>query len=232
MISKFYEFQDRDGIFHIFVIFVTVVMEGNKVTVITVDPGRCNDRAAKVAADVFYDVFRITFVWSGIHIEAFFVFPVGLGFYLFKGGVDSGFHFIKQGGAEGIAEKSIVEMVDIAPEAVVAVATFGNEAMDVGIPFQIPAKGMENHNKTGSEVHGFVLLEKYARDNTVYGIEETIKQGSVFQKEMPEVFINGKNTVAVGNIDQFKGHRGGALHGIVVSVGRAETAVTAEGDKF
>lgn len=75
-------------------------------------------------------------------------------------GVDSGFHFIKQGGAEGIAEKGIVEMVDIVPEVVVAVATFGNEAMDVGIPFQIPAKGMENHNKTGSEVHGFVLLEK------------------------------------------------------------------------
>jgi len=64
-------------------------------------------------------------------------------------------------GAEGIAEKSIVEIVDIAPEAVVTVATFGNEAMDVWIPFQIPAKGMEDHDKTWSEVHGLVLFEEH-----------------------------------------------------------------------
>jgi len=75
-------------------------------------------------------------------------------------------------GAEGIAEKSIVEIVDIAPEAVVTVAAFGNEAMDVGIPFQIPAKGMENQNKTGSEVHGFVLFKKHTGDNTVYSMKE------------------------------------------------------------
>lgn len=30
---------------------LTVIMEGNKVTVIAVDPGRSNDRAAKAAAE-------------------------------------------------------------------------------------------------------------------------------------------------------------------------------------
>ena len=137
-----YKFHNREGFFHVFVVFVMVVMEGNKATVIIVDPGGGNGRAAKVAAGVFYDISRITFVRLGIYIEAMPVLLVAAGFHLFKGGTGSGFHFIEQGGAEGIAEKSIVEMADIAPEAVVTVATFGNEAMDVWIPFQIPAKCM------------------------------------------------------------------------------------------
>ena len=68
--KTFHKFDNRDDFFHVFVIFVTVVMEGNKVTVIVVDSGGGNGRAAKVATDVFYDVFRITFVRFGIHIEA------------------------------------------------------------------------------------------------------------------------------------------------------------------
>jgi len=38
--------------------------------------------------------------------------------------------------------------------------------------------------------------------------------------------------MTVGNVDQFKGHRGSALHGIKVSTGRTETAVAAERDEF
>ena len=53
------------------------------------------------------------------------------------------FHFIKEGGAEGVTKESIVEVADITPEAIVTVTTFRNEAMDVGVPFQISAKGMK-----------------------------------------------------------------------------------------
>lgn len=230
--KTFYKFHNRDCFFHIFVIFVTVVMEGDKVTVITVNPGRGNDRAAKVAADVFYDIFRITFVWSGIHIKAFLVFPVRLGFYLFKGWTDPVFHLIEQGGTEGIAEVSIIEMMDVAPEAVITVAALGNETMDVRVPFQVPAKGVEDHDKTGSEVHGFVLFKKHAGDNTCDGMEEAVKEGTVIKKEMAEVFIDGKDTVPVYDVYQFEGHGSGALHGIEVATGRAEAAVAAEGDEF
>lgn len=38
--------------------------------------------------------------------------------------------------------------------------------------------------------------------------------------------------MAMGNVDQLKGHRGSALHGIKVSTGRTETAVAAERNKF
>ena len=38
------------------------------------------------------------------------------------------------------------------------------------------------------------------------------------EKEIPEIFINGENTMAVYNIDKLKGHRGSALHGIEITV--------------
>lgn len=123
-------------------------------------------------------------------------------------------------------------MVDIAPEPLVTVAAFGNETMDVWIPFEIPAKGVKDHDKTGSEIHGFVLLEKHAGDDTVYGMEEAVKERAVLQEEIPELRINGKNTMPVSDIDQFKGHRGSALHGVEIPTGRTETAVAAERDEF
>ena len=45
-------------------------------------------------------------------------------------------------------------------------------------------------------------------------MEQTVKEGAVIQEEIPELFVNGKNTMAVGNIDEFKGHGGSALHGV------------------
>ena len=49
---------------------------------------------------------------------------------------------------------------------------------------------------------------------------------------MPEVFINSKNAVPVLNRNKLKGHTGSAIHGIFVAAGRAETAMTAERNKF
>lgn len=48
------------------------------------------------------------------------------------------------------------------------------------------------------------------------------------KEEMKEFFINGKDTVPVRDIKEFKGHGGNTLHGIKISTGRAE----AEGNKF
>lgn len=62
-------------------------------------------------------------------------------------------------------------MFDIAPEAVVAESAFGNKAMDMGVPFQVPAKGMEHHNKTWGEIHGFIVFIKHLGNNTVYRME-------------------------------------------------------------
>lgn len=102
----------------------------------------------------------------------------------------------------------------------------------MGIPFQVPAEGMQDHDKPRSEIHGLVLLGKHAGNNTAYGMEKAVKQGAVIQEKLPEALVNGKDAVPVGDINQLKGHRGSALHGVLIAAGRAETAVAAEGDKF
>lgn len=63
-------------------------------------------------------------------------------------------------------------------------------------------------------------------------MKETVKQGTVIQKKVPELFIDCKNAVAVTGIYQFKGHTGSAFHGIFVAAGGAETAFAAERDKL
>lgn len=227
-----YKFHNRDSFFHVFVILMTVVMESNEVTVIVVNTGSGDYRSSEIASDILHDGFWVTFTGFGIDVKAGFVFPVAAGLNLFKGWSDPGFHFVKEGGAESITKVCIVKMADIPPESVVTVAAFGNEAVDVGIPFQVPAKGVEDHDKTGSEIHGFVLFKKHAGNNAANSMKKAVKEGAVIQKKIAELLINGKNTMPVGNIDQFKGHGGSAFHSIFIATGGAETAVAAERDEF
>lgn len=52
-----YELHNRDSFFHIFVILMTVVMESDKITVIAVNTGSGDNRAAEITADVLYNCF-------------------------------------------------------------------------------------------------------------------------------------------------------------------------------
>lgn len=63
-------------------------------------------------------------------------------------------------------------------------------------------------------------------------MEKTVKKGAVMEEKITEIFINGKNTVAMSNIDQFKRHIGSAFHGIFVTTSGTKAAVTTGRDKF
>ena len=63
-------------------------------------------------------------------------------------------------------------------------------------------------------------------------MEEAVKEGTVTQKKLPELLINREDAMAVDDIYELKGHRSSALHGVEITTGRAEAAVTAERDKF
>ena len=63
-------------------------------------------------------------------------------------------------------------------------------------------------------------------------MKETIKQGAVIKKKIAQIFIYGKNTVSVRNIDEFKRHRGSAVHRVFVAEGRAKSAVAAKRNEF
>ena len=227
-----YELHNRKRFFGIGIIFVAVVMEGDKVAIIFVNSRRGNNRTSQIAPNVFYGGSGAAFSWLGIDIETVFVSPVTTGLNLFERRAGPGFHFTQQCGAESIAEVGIVEVIDIAPETVTAVAAFGNQAVDMGVPFQIPAKGVEDHDETGSKVHGLILFKKHTGDNAVYGMEETAKEGTAMQEKPPELFINGKNTMTVGDIEQLKGHGSSTLHCVGISAGRAEAAMAAKRNKF
>ena len=157
-----YELHNRKGFFHIGVIFVAVVMESDGVAIIAVNPGCGNNGTPQIAPNVFYGGFGVTFIWLCIDIETVFVFPVTAGLYLLKRRTGFGFHFIQQSSAESIAKEGIAEVIDIAPETITAVTAFRNQAVDMRIPFQISAKGVKNHDETGSEVHGLILLKEHA----------------------------------------------------------------------
>ena len=63
-------------------------------------------------------------------------------------------------------------------------------------------------------------------------MKETVKERAILQEKITEGGINGKNAMTVSDINELKGHRGSAIHGIFITAGRAETAVTTERNKL
>lgn len=207
-------------------------MESNGISIIPIDPGCGYDGPAKITANVFSNYFRIAKIGFCIDIEALFVLSVTLSFYFFKRRSNPVFQFIEKGSAERITEIVEVKVFHMTPEAVITVTTFGKDAVDVRIPFEISAKSVENHDIAGSEVLGMVQIEKHTGYDTGDGMKETVEEGTVLKEEVAEVFINGKNAMAVLNADELKRHTGGAFHSIFVSAGRAKAAVTTKRNKL
>lgn len=86
--------KNRNVLSDEFVIFVCVVMEGNRRAVIGINPGSCNDRSAQITANIFDDLRRLTVIRHGTDIEAIFMVGVDGGLDFFEGVADSGMKFI------------------------------------------------------------------------------------------------------------------------------------------
>lgn len=63
-------------------------------------------------------------------------------------------------------------------------------------------------------------------------MEETVQERSVLKKKGTEIFINGKNAMAMLDTNEFERHTGVAFHSIFVAAGGVKTAVTAERNEF
>lgn len=55
----------------------------------------------------------------------------------------------------------VVEVFYMVPKAIIAVAAFGQDAVNMRIPFQIPAERMKDHDIAGSVIFGMVQVEKH-----------------------------------------------------------------------
>ena len=60
------------------------------------------------------------------------------------------------------------------PGSKVASATFRNKCMDMGIPFQVPSKSMEDTDNPGGKVFGMVEVVKHAQDYIPDGRKEKV----------------------------------------------------------
>ncbi len=82
--QAFNEFHNRKCFFHIGIIFVSIIMESDKVAIVFVNPGSGNHGTSEITPNIFYHGLRITFVWFCIDIKAFLVFAVTACFHFFK----------------------------------------------------------------------------------------------------------------------------------------------------
>lgn len=80
----------------------------------------------------------------------------------FKGRSDPVFHFIEKCSTEGVTEIIIIKVFDMTPETVITVAAFGKKAVNMRIPFEIPAECMKDHDIAGSVIFGMVQVEKHS----------------------------------------------------------------------
>ncbi len=150
----------------------------------------------------------------------------------FEGRTDPAFQLIQEGGAEGIAQVSVIKVGHLTPEAVIGKAAFRDQAVDMGIPLQGTAKGMQDTDEPGDEISGFVNLVKHTEHNGTDSVEQTIQTGAVFQEIRSEFFRDRKNTMAVITVDQFSCHGGCPFPGVQVAARWAETGMAAKRDKM
>jgi len=182
--QPFDEIKCRDGFFHVFIIFMTVVVKSDIFAIVTVDAGSGNYRASKIAADIFHNLLWIAFLGLCINVETIFVVPVNGGFHFFERRPKMFLEFVQKGCLEGIPQEFVVEMLDISPMTIVRESAFRDKTVDMRIPFKIPSEGMKDTDKTRDEISAFVHFEKHARENTVYRGEQTIEQASVCEEKL------------------------------------------------
>ena len=102
----------------------------------------------------------------------------------------------------------------------------------MGVPFQRASESMEDADEARDKVLGLVDFVKHMRHDSADRLEKAVKEGAVFEEEVPEFFINGKAAVAVQAAEEPEGHGGGAFLAVFDPAGRAEAAFAAEGDEL
>lgn len=211
---------------------MSVIVESNILSIIGIDPSECDDGTSKIAGNIFDNSIDIARIGFGIDIEAIFVLVVNLCFDLFERRADLLFQKIEKGGLERFSEEKVIEVLNIAPKPVIRKTAFGDEAVNMWIPFQRTSKRMEDANEAGSEPFGLVLGMKHTDDDTADCLKKAVEKRTIFQEKMPKLFIDSKNAMSMSAGDQLESHTVGSLLGIFDATGRAEPTFAAERNKF
>lgn len=226
------EIHYRNRFFYVRVVFVLVIMESYIFSVIGINAGSGNYRATKVAADIFYNDISITEIRFCVDIKTVLIFFVNGGFCFLKRRTNSVFQFIQESSLEGLAKIGVVKVLNHSPEAVIGETAFGKKAMDVRIPLKRSAEGVKNTNEARNKIFTFVHFMEYSENDTAYCLKKAVKPRTILKKERTKIFINGKDKMSVGTVNEFKGHFSRAVNAVFVTAGRAKFRMAAERNEF
>lgn len=168
------KFHNRNRFGDKSVVFMPVIVKRNGIAIIRVNAGGGNDGAPKVSANIFKDDIRYAVFGFGIDIKPIFMIIINGRFPLLKGIAKPGVKKIKKRGTEGKPQERKGKVSDSAPWKGRANGAFGDKTMNMRIPFQVPAKGMKNTNKTGNKGLGFINLVEHAQNNTADSRKEAV----------------------------------------------------------
>ena len=104
--------------------------------------------------------------------------------------------------------------------------------MDVRVPFEGTSESVEDADEAWNKVPGFVEGMKKFLNDIRNSLEETVEQSTVFEEEVSQRVINGKDKMSVRASDEFKGHGSGPVVGIFYTTGRTEFGMAPERNKF
>lgn len=201
-------------------------MEGYRIAVITVNPRGGDNRSAEISADILDGDVGGAEIWFCTDIKTVCMVLVDVIFYLSESRTDSLGHLFEKDFPEGVPKESIIEVLNRSPRSEVASATFRDKAMDMRVPFEIPAECMKDTNEAGDKVFRLIDVMKHTKNNISDGMEETVEERAVAKEIDPQFFGDGKNTVTVDTGNEFRGHAKRTYLIVLVAAGRAEAAVT------
>ncbi len=170
------------------------------------DDAACGDsRALGVPADISGGLFSAFEFLANMDVPVF-VFGVGElknAFYIAREsedefGLDSSSNSSKDLGSPEGFNRGMVEIVLIDPFLMIeGKSAARNEDMDVGVEFQISAKGMRHRHEARDEATSTAVFQKSVFCSSEKDIEA---HNSISLNESPQEFWNSKDDVLIGNV--------------------------------
>ena len=133
------------------------------------------------------------------------------------------FHIRKKSSHPAFAEHGVRKEIDVFPDTVTVKSTFGNNHMDMRVPFEITSKSMQAANHAGSEFFGMVHLIKPGGNGLSSRFEKYVKKTAIPAEIYAKLLSDSKNDMAVSAVDKLgrNGFGTGALIGNTAGVTEA-----------
>jgi len=152
------EIHRRDAFGNCFVVFMSGVVKSDIFTIVVINARRSNYRTTEISADVFNSNRRSAQIRPCTNIKTVGVIVIDIIFNSGKGRTKFQCEFFEKDFAESIPKECKIEMSNFTPRSKITGGTFRNESMDVGIPFQVTTKGIEDANESWNKVFGLIHL--------------------------------------------------------------------------